>query len=274
MIELAPAKINLVLRVGAAPAGRLPRGADADDGVDLADVLAIARPRATVVRVPRAAGGRHARDACAGRRLAAVGPERCRRSACASTSASGRCRARRRVVRRGGGAARAPTGCWLAARGWTSWRRSPRRSVPTCRSSSGRPVQLHGGEACNCRPARRCPRSRSSSPTPAGRSRPATSTRRTCARADRRQRAARVDPVPRGARRDLVANDLGPVAEQLEPGCRALRLELVARGAAAACVTGSGSAVFGLFSDLASATAAAASLPGAAWARAATLSAS
>ena len=72
----------------------------------------------------------------------------------------------------------------------------------------------------------------------------------------------------------LVANDLGPVAERSEPGCRALRLELSYRGAAAACVTGSGSAVFGLFPDLAAASAAAAALPGAAWARAATLSAS
>ena len=72
----------------------------------------------------------------------------------------------------------------------------------------------------------------------------------------------------------LVANDLGPVAEQLEPDCRALRLELLARGAAAACVTGSGSAVFGLFADLVSATSAAAALPGAAWTRAATLASS
>jgi 4-diphosphocytidyl-2-C-methyl-D-erythritol kinase len=73
---------------------------------------------------------------------------------------------------------------------------------------------------------------------------------------------------------DLVANDLAAVAEQLEPACRALRLELTARGAVAACVTGSGSAVFGLFPDAAAATAAAAGLPGATWAQAATLSAS
>ena len=33
---------------------------------------------------------------------------------------------------------------------------------------------------------------------------------------------------------DLVANDLAPVAEDLEPACRALRLALTARGAAAA----------------------------------------
>ena len=69
----------------------------------------------------------------------------------------------------------------------------------------------------------------------------------------------------------LVANDLAPVAERLEPGCRALRLELTARGAAAACVTGSGSAVFGLFADLSAASVAADGLPGAVWARAATL---
>ncbi len=73
---------------------------------------------------------------------------------------------------------------------------------------------------------------------------------------------------------DLVANDLAPVAEQLEPACRALRLELMARGAAAASVTGSGSAVFGLFADIAAATAAATRLPGATWAQAATLSTS
>jgi len=73
---------------------------------------------------------------------------------------------------------------------------------------------------------------------------------------------------------DLVANDLAPVAEELEPACRALRLALTARGAAAACVTGSGSAVFGLFSDLAAASDAAAGLTEAAWAEAATLSAS
>jgi 4-diphosphocytidyl-2-C-methyl-D-erythritol kinase len=73
---------------------------------------------------------------------------------------------------------------------------------------------------------------------------------------------------------DLVANDLAPVAEHLEPACRALRLELIARGAAAACVTGSGSAVFGLFPDTVAAATAAAGLPEATWAQGATLSAS
>lgn len=71
----------------------------------------------------------------------------------------------------------------------------------------------------------------------------------------------------------LVRNDLAAVAERLEPACAALRHELVGRGAEVACVTGSGSAVFGLFGDVAEARAAVASLPGAAWAEAATLSA-
>ena len=135
-------------------------------------------------------------------------------------------------------------------------------------------MQLHGDEACNWHLAPRSPRSPSSSRTPAARSPRATSTRRT-GRPGRSPTPALPAPVDSlAALAALVANDLGPVAERLEPACRALRLELVARGAAAACVTGSGSAVFGLFPDLAAASAAAASLPGAAWARAATLSAS
>jgi 4-diphosphocytidyl-2-C-methyl-D-erythritol kinase len=45
----------------------------------------------------------------------------------------------------------------------------------------------------------------------------------------------------------LVENDLGAPAEQLCPGAAALRASLLACGALAACVSGSGSAVFGLF---------------------------
>jgi 4-diphosphocytidyl-2-C-methyl-D-erythritol kinase len=71
---------------------------------------------------------------------------------------------------------------------------------------------------------------------------------------------------------ELVENDLAEAAERLEPRCAALREGLVARGARAAAVTGSGSAVFGLFATLDEAEAAARDLPGAAWARAATLS--
>src|SRR5262249_24430889 len=44
-----------------------------------------------------------------------------------------------------------------------------------------------------------------------------------------------------------IVNDLGPAAEALLPATRALRLALLARGALAAAVSGSGSAVFGLF---------------------------
>ena len=70
----------------------------------------------------------------------------------------------------------------------------------------------------------------------------------------------------------IVSNDLGPVAEHLEPACKVLREALLERGAAAATVSGSGSAVFGLFGSLDEAHAALVELPGAAWTEAATLS--
>ena len=54
----------------------------------------------------------------------------------------------------------------------------------------------------------------------------------------------------------LVENDLGPPAEQLCPPTAALREQLLACGALAASVSGSGSAVFGLFSEAAGAQAA------------------
>jgi 4-diphosphocytidyl-2-C-methyl-D-erythritol kinase len=69
----------------------------------------------------------------------------------------------------------------------------------------------------------------------------------------------------------LVENDLGPVAERLEPACGQLRRALEQRGAAVTAVSGSGSAVFGLFATLESATEAVRGLPGAAWSQAATL---
>jgi 4-diphosphocytidyl-2-C-methyl-D-erythritol kinase len=67
----------------------------------------------------------------------------------------------------------------------------------------------------------------------------------------------------------LVANDLGPAAEEACPASAALRRALSARGALAAAVSGSGSAVFGLFGSLDDARAALEGLPGAAWAAAA-----
>ena len=82
----------------------------------------------------------------------------------------------------------------------TSSRRSLRRSDRTCRSSSGRPVQLHGDEACNWHLAPRSPRSPSSSRTPAARSPPATSTRPTGRPVRSPHRAARVGRLPRGPR--------------------------------------------------------------------------
>ncbi len=70
----------------------------------------------------------------------------------------------------------------------------------------------------------------------------------------------------------LVENDLAAPAVALEPACDAIRSALRRRGALAAEVTGSGSAVFGLFDDPERAARAADDLPGAAWAVRATLS--
>ncbi len=63
----------------------------------------------------------------------------------------------------------------------------------------------------------------------------------------------------------LVANDLSEYAERLCPASAALRRELRARGALVATVSGSGSAVFGLFERREQAEQAISGLPGAAW---------
>lgn len=69
----------------------------------------------------------------------------------------------------------------------------------------------------------------------------------------------------------LVENDLAVPAITLEPACGALREALLRRGALAAEVTGSGSAVFGIFDDEERAVLALQGLPGATWAERATL---
>jgi 4-diphosphocytidyl-2-C-methyl-D-erythritol kinase len=63
----------------------------------------------------------------------------------------------------------------------------------------------------------------------------------------------------------LVANDLGDAAERLCPASAALRRELRARGALVAAVSGSGSAVFGIFETRERAETALRGLPGALW---------
>jgi len=68
-----------------------------------------------------------------------------------------------------------------------------------------------------------------------------------------------------------VENDLGPVAERLEPACSRLRQRLEERGALVTAVSGSGSAVFGIYRHLDEAQQAARDVPGADWSRAATL---
>jgi 4-diphosphocytidyl-2-C-methyl-D-erythritol kinase len=63
----------------------------------------------------------------------------------------------------------------------------------------------------------------------------------------------------------LVANDLSEAAERLCPASAALRRQLRERGALVATVSGSGSAVFGLFERREDAEQAISSLSGAAW---------
>jgi 4-diphosphocytidyl-2-C-methyl-D-erythritol kinase len=79
------------------------------------------------------------------------------------------------------------------------------------------------------------------------------------------------DSIALAARADLrtltalVANDLSDAAERLCPASAALRRELRSRGALVAAISGSGSAVFGIFETRERAHAALADLPAAAW---------
>ena len=78
--------------------------------------------------------------------------------------------------------------------------------------------------------------------------------------------AARAAAAPHAAAlARLVANDLAPAAELLSPASAALRSALTERGALAACVSGSGSAVFGVFATRDEAQLALRDLPGAGW---------
>jgi 4-diphosphocytidyl-2-C-methyl-D-erythritol kinase len=83
--------------------------------------------------------------------------------------------------------------------------------------------------------------------------------------------ARAAESIPLAARADLrtlaalVANDLSEVAERLCPASAALRRHLRGRGALAAAVSGSGSAVFGMFERREDAERAITDLPGAAW---------
>ncbi|MEY4227223.1 MAG: hypothetical protein RL190_1980, partial [Actinomycetota bacterium] len=69
----------------------------------------------------------------------------------------------------------------------------------------------------------------------------------------------------------LLENDLQAPAEALEPACRALREGMMGAGALAAMVSGSGSAVFGVFPGKQEAERATGMLPDAAWTTTATL---
>jgi 4-diphosphocytidyl-2-C-methyl-D-erythritol kinase len=71
----------------------------------------------------------------------------------------------------------------------------------------------------------------------------------------------------------LIVNDLAAPAEELEPACRALREGMMGAGALAASVSGSGSAVYGVFATRQEAERATGMLPDATWATTATLGA-
>ena len=275
VLERAPAKINLVLRVGQRRTDGYHEVVSLMARVDIADTLTVARAERTVVDCPGLEGGDTLVTRALNAFLAAAGPDRVpggfhavvakRIPAGAglgggSSDAAAALRAANRLCGEPLSAAD------LAAVAATIGSDVPFFLGPAVAIARGRGVQLV--------PAPQLPPAAVVLAHPG---RPlATRDVYDAYRAAGPAMALDLpDPVPSlAALASLVANDLGPVAERLEPGCRALRLALSDRGAAAACVTGSGSAVFGLFPDLAAASAAAAALPGAAWARAATLSAS
>jgi 4-diphosphocytidyl-2-C-methyl-D-erythritol kinase len=275
VLERAPAKINLVLRVGP----RRPDGyheiVSLMAQVDLADTLTLARAARTVVDCPGLAGG----DTLVTRALAAF---------CDAVEPDGGPGGFHAVISKripagaglGGGSSDAAaalraanrlygtplTGAELSDVAATIGSDVPFFLGPAVAIARGRGVQLEPGPALP--PA---------AVVLAHPGRPLAT--RDVYEAYRPAGPTLARELPRSipslsALASLVENDLGPVAERLEPACAALRVELVGRGAAAASVTGSGSAVFGLFGDLAAATVAAESLPTAAWARAATLQSS
>jgi 4-diphosphocytidyl-2-C-methyl-D-erythritol kinase len=90
--------------------------------------------------------------------------------------------------------------------------------------------------------------------------RPASDGAALAATADALAREGLVDPV------SLLANDLAATAEALCPASASLRRELEARGALASTVSGSGSAVVALFASRPAAEAAIGGLAGASWA--------
>ncbi len=275
ILERAPAKINLVLRVGPRRSDGYHEVASLMARVDLADTLTVARAARTVVECPGLEGGDTLVTRALTAFLEAVGPGRApggfhavvakRIPAGAglgggSSDAAAALRAANRLCGDPLGAAE------LSAIAATIGSDVPFFLGPAVAIARGRGEQIAAGPQLPpvgvvlAHPGRPLA------------TRDVYDAYRTAGPAAPLEPP---DPIPSlGVLAMLVANDLAPVAERLEPACGALRRELTARGAAAACVTGSGSAVFGLFADVAAATVAADALPGAAWARAATLSAS
>jgi 4-diphosphocytidyl-2-C-methyl-D-erythritol kinase len=275
IVERAPAKINLVLRVGPRRADGYHEVFSLMTRVDVADSLTLARAARTVVECPGLEGGDTLVTRALAGFVAAVGTDRVpggfhvvvAKEIPAGAGLGGGSSDAAAALRGANRLCGLPLGAdELSAIAATIGSDVPFFLGPAVAIARGRGVQLAPGPALP--------------PVAVVLAHPG----RPLATRDVYEAYRAAGPIATEALPDaipslaalasLVANDLGPVAEQLEPACRALRLELLARGAAAACVSGSGSAVFGLFRDLADAASAATALPGAAWARAATLSSS
>jgi 4-diphosphocytidyl-2-C-methyl-D-erythritol kinase len=267
VIVQAPAKINLVLRVG-------PRRPDGYHEVltlmaalDLADVLAIAPAPATVVRC----AGLPAGDTLVTRALIEL---------CTAAGHAGGFRVRidkRIPVGAGLGGGSSDAGAALLAAN----RLLPRPlDAPTLQAIAagvgsdvpfflGPPVAVARGRGERLAPGPDLPSCTIALAHPG----------RPLATRDVYDAYVPGEPLPAGLPAPstieelaaLVANDLGPAAEALEPACRSLREGLVAAGALAASVTGSGSAVFGVFREAGEAERALGSLRDAAWTGRATL---
>ena len=268
VIVQAPAKINLILHVGPRRGDGYHQVLTLMARVDLADVLMVAPAPQTLVRCPGLPGG----DTLVTRALSRL---------CEAAGHTGGFRVRidkripagagprRRLERRGRRAARPPTACCRA-------RSTPRPCTAIAAEIGsdvpfflGPPVAIARGRGEILEPGPRLP------PCALVLAHPG----RPLATRDVFEAFEPHGPVPERippvstlhALAALVVNDLGPVAEELEPACASLREALLARGALAAQVTGSGSAVFGLFGDVDAADGALDGLRDAAWSARATL---
>ena len=234
------------------PARRLPRARDRARGAPDGRLARARAGPATSVEAPRPAGG----DALVTRALAAAAA-RAGHDAAAGTCTS---RSGRRSAPGSAAAARTP----VPRCAWRT-RRSPEplgagdllalaaqvgSDVPFFASGCAVRVRARARRAARAVPARRGGLGRAR--VARGRAEHVRGVRQVPARSGSggARRGARRRGVRRPAAADLAAlveNDLAAAAEALCPAIAALRERLLAGGALAACMSGSGSAVFGIF---------------------------